>query len=442
MKYWLETYGCAANRFDSLLIEEAMERDGWEASGPESADVIILNTCGVKRPTEDKIVQRLEGLVKEGRRVVVAGCLPRIAERRLKDVGYSASIDTRSVERAAEAARAALSGSWLLDIREDEVPDKPSMLRRRLSETTGVIEIEEGCNYSCSFCATKFSRGTTVSFPPGSIVRAASELVRQGAVEIWLTGQDVAAYRHGDIKLPGLVEMVKSVDGWFNLRLGMSTPPLFRTIMGELLRGADEKVYHFFHVPVQSGSDRVLRDMKRGHPASLFEEIVSGIRAFSPLALIETDVIVGYPTEEEGDFEMTVKLLERTMPDTVNVSKFWPREGTPASAMKQLDTRVVARRSREMREVVMDIMKRRNELWIGWEGPVVVTEPGERPGTWKGRNFAYKQVVLKSDEMMLGGLFHAKVVEADPVNLFAEPIYAYEDRPPLLGSSKGPAQQL
>ncbi len=426
MKYCLETYGCAANQFDSLLIEGALERAGWERADADHADVVILNTCGVKGPTEDKIVDRLSRLNASGKRVVVAGCLTEIAPERLRAAGYSASIDTRSVGMAARAAEAALNGSWLLDLRDGSMPDKPSLLGRKLTETVGVIEVEEGCNYSCSFCATKLSRGNAVSFPPESIVRAASSLVRDGAVEVWLTGQDVAAYRHGDVKLPGLVRMIKGIDAWFNLRIGMSTPPLFRSVAQGLFEELDDKVYHFFHVPVQSGSDRVLRDMRRGYSAALFEEIVAEVRARSPLATVETDIIVGYPTEDEGDFEMTLRLIERTEPDTVNISKFWMREGTPAALLKPLDSRVVSRRSREAREAVMRAMLRRSELWLGWEGPVIVTEAGERPGTWKGRTFAYRQVVIRSEERLLGRLVNAKVVDVDPINLFAERSYVYE----------------
>jgi len=419
-KYYIETYGCAANQADSAIMRGVLENRGWAESDENSAEVIIINTCGVKKPTEDKILYRIDEVVNSKKPLVVAGCLTRIDTERILKTGCNVAIDVRSVERIAEAAEMSLDGARGRLITSDSIVDKPSFMGRKLSNTLGVIEIQEGCGYYCTFCATKFSRGANHSFSLQSIVRAASELARQGAVEIWITGQDVAAYNYQGKRLPALLEQLGSIDSEFKIRVGMMTPPFAKVIIKDMLQlFPSRKLYQFFHVPVQSGSDRVLNDMKRGYRSSLFEDLVNHIREKLPSSTIETDVIIGYPTETEADFQATLSLLERVKPASVNLSKFWSRPGTEASRLKPLDSRTVARRSREAYELIMEIMKRSNEKWINWEGEVIITERGSVYGTWKGRNYAYKQIIINSEKEMLGKVVTARVESADSVNLYA-----------------------
>ncbi|MGC8568641.1 MAG: tRNA (N(6)-L-threonylcarbamoyladenosine(37)-C(2))-methylthiotransferase [Nitrososphaeria archaeon] len=433
MRYYIETYGCAANQFDSLLIAQALDENGWTESDLNSADLVILNTCGVKKPTEDKILFRLNELNRMGKNVMVAGCLTRIDPEALQKIGFSVAIDVRSVNRAAEAAARALRGARNEFVLSENQLDKPLLLKRKLTETIGVIEVQEGCAYSCTYCATKLSRDGLYSFPDSSIVRAASELARQGAREIWLTGQDVAAYRYENRDLVDLLYELDTIPADFYVRVGMSTPPFFRRIAQRLLSSYPKKAYQFFHLPVQSGSDRVLMDMKRGYRADLFRELVRMIRSYMPMASVETDVIVGYPTEEEEDFEMTLRLIEETRPNVVNISKYWKRPGTEAAKLKDLDTRIVARRSRAIYELVMRIMREENEKWVGWEGEAVITERGEKEG-FKGRNFAYKQIVIKSSENVLGRKVRVVVTDADAINLYARVVEVLDEKEALEGS--------
>ncbi|MGC8557664.1 MAG: tRNA (N(6)-L-threonylcarbamoyladenosine(37)-C(2))-methylthiotransferase [Nitrososphaeria archaeon] len=422
-KYYIETYGCAANQADSVIMKGVLESSGWTESDETNAEVIIINTCGVKKPTEDKILYRIDEVVNNKRPLVVAGCLTRIDTERILKTGCNVAIDVRSVERIAEAAEMSLEGARGRLITSDSIVDKPSFIGRKLSNTVGVIEIQEGCGYYCTFCATKFSRGGNHSFSLQSIVRAVSDLVRQGAIEIWLTGQDVAAYNYQGKRLPVLLEQLSTIETEFKIRVGMMTPPFAKVILKDVLQlFPSRKPYQFFHVPVQSGSDRVLNDMKRGYRSSFFEELVNCIRGKLPSSTIETDVIVGYPTETEADFQATLSLLERVKPASVNLSKFWSRPGTEASRLRPLDSRTVARRSREAYELIMDIMKMSNEKWIGWEGEVIITEKGSVYGTWKGRNYAYKQIIINSEREMLGKAVTARVDGADSVNLYAHPI--------------------
>ncbi|MFP3213994.1 MAG: tRNA (N(6)-L-threonylcarbamoyladenosine(37)-C(2))-methylthiotransferase [Nitrososphaeria archaeon] len=428
MRYYIETYGCAANEFDSLVISNFLEKDGWQKVKLADSDVVIINTCGVKKPTEDKILYRLKEINKLGKKIIVAGCLTRIDPEALKSIGFNVAIDVKSINRINEASEMALKGAKNVFIYSDKNFDKTSFLTKKLSETIGVIEIQEGCAYNCTYCATKISRGNVFSFPDSSILRSASELIRKGAKEIWLTGQDVAAYRYENRDLADLLREIDTIDAEFYVRVGMSTPPFFKIIADKLLSTYPKKVYRFFHIPVQSGSDKVLFDMKRGYRASLFEELVKKIRIKFPEATIETDIIVGYPTETEKDFEDTIDLLQKTRPNVVNISKFWKRPNTEASKLKELDSKIVAERSKIAYELVLKIMKEENQKWIGWEGEVIITEKSDKRPGWKARNIAYKQIIVESDKNLLGKKALVRVYEADAVNLYSRLVYTINEQ--------------
>lgn len=423
MRYYIETYGCAANEFDSLVISNFLENSGWQKSNLEDSDLIILNTCGVKKPTEDKILFRLKEFNNMKKKVIVAGCLTRIDPDALRSVGFNVALDVRSINRVAEAAELALKGAENFFIKSDNNFDKVAFLTKKLTETIGVIEVQEGCAYNCTYCATKASRGSVFSFPDTSILRSLSNLARNGAKEIWLTGQDVAAYRYDNKDLADLLREIDTVDLDFYVRIGMSTPPFFKIIADKLLNSYPAKAYRFFHIPVQSGSDKVLLDMKRGYRSSLFEDLVRKIRSAFPESTIETDIIVGYPTETKEDFEDTLELLLKTRPNVVNISKFWKRPNTEASRLKDLDSKIVSERSKRAYELILQIMKEENEKWTGWEGEVIVTEKSEKRTGWKARNIAYKQIIVESEENLLGKKVLVKVYESDAVNLYAKPIY-------------------
>ncbi len=424
MRYYIETYGCAANQADGEIMSGLLEGAGHVPSdGPEGADVLVVNTCGVKSPTEDKVISRLRELSRLGRPIVVAGCLPLINWARLaREADFGAALTPRSVHRVVEAVEAAVAnphGRTLLD--SPAPPDKPA-LQRAPRGLVGTIEIEDGCLMSCSFCATKFSRGVAHSYSAQSIVDAARRMVESGVLELRLTGQDVASYRHGALGLPELVELIASeVPGNYRIRIGMMTPVLAWRILDGLLRVYRlDRVYKFAHVPVQSGSDRVLRLMRRGHGAELVHRLVAALRSEFPMLTLETDVIVGHPGEEEEDFEMTLELLRAMEPDVVNLSKYWNRPGTESSRMRQLPSEVISERSRRAYREVLRIMDSRNSRWVGWRGVALVVEPGNRPGTVVARNDWYKPIVLKGGPELLGKWVEVRVTGHTPVHLNGE----------------------
>jgi len=232
-----------------------------------------------------------------------------------------------------------------------------------------------------------------------------------GCCEVWLTSTDNGCYGF-DINsdLPELVNTVSQIPEKFFMRVGMMNPMYMPRIREGLLKSFESsKVFKFLHVPVQSGSDKVLNDMKRGHTVETFRDVTQQFREKFGKFTISTDIIVGFPTETKEDFQMTIQLLEDTRPDIGNLSRYSPRPGTDAAEMTQIDVSEVKRRSKIAYELICKISKENNEKWIGWKGEVVFDEEFESQK--RGRNFAYKPIFV-SEEPKIGDIRTVEITDA------------------------------
>lgn len=392
LRFFIETHGCSMNKSDSQIMEELLKSSGFERVGdPSQADVIILNTCNVKTPTEQKMIHRARELSKYAP-LVVAGCMAKSQTEVLRRFS-KVFVSPRSIDRIVEAVSAALEGRevYHLDFR---FLDKSSYLRDPLG-LIGIVPIAEGCMGACTYCITRLARGRLTSFPKSGIMRLVEHFLMRGAVEIWLTAEDTAAYgRDKGDNLASLLMDLSSIPGEFRVRVGMMTPSSALPIAGDLIESLrSAKIYKFLHLPVQSGSDEVLKAMGRNYTVEQFLSIVDLARKELKEVTISTDVIVGFPTEDEEDFERTLRLIERVEPDVVNVSRFGPRPNTPASRMGKLPDGVVSRRSKILSELVNRVKERVNERYLGRELEVLVSEVG-RKGV-QGRTNSYKPVALE-----------------------------------------------
>lgn len=392
MKFYIETHGCSMNRSDSQIMEELLRRGGLrKVDDPSLADVIILNTCNVKTPTEQKMLHRARELSKYAP-LVLTGCMAKSQTDLLRKFSR-VFVAPRAVDKILDAVRTAVEGREA-EFLEWKFLDKALYLRDPVG-LIGIVPIAEGCLGACTYCITKFARGDLTSFPKRSVIRLAEHLLLRGAVELWLTAEDTAAYGEdtGD-NLADLLNELSKIPGDFRIRVGMMTPSSALRIIKELIDSfKSRKVYKFFHLPVQSGSDKVLRIMGRKYTVDDFLRIVGMIRDELGEVSLSTDVIVGFPGEDEDDFEQTIRLIERVEPDVVNLSKFGPRPGTPASKMKKPPDEVVARRSRIADEVIGRIKERKNERYLGREVGVLVSEVNVKGPM--GRTDSYKPVALK-----------------------------------------------
>ncbi|NYZ79731.1 tRNA (N(6)-L-threonylcarbamoyladenosine(37)-C(2))-methylthiotransferase, partial [Candidatus Micrarchaeota archaeon] len=387
MKIFLDSYGCTLNQADASIIRGILRKHKFVSLN--EADAVIVNSCGVKLTTEDKILSAIERYKSLGKLVIVAGCLPRINPKRMAALNI-VLVDSNSLERLPDALKAK-RGTFFSS---EKHANKIQLAHEQDDSPTAVVEISEGCLGACAFCGTKNARGHLTSYSKRDVVNYARSLIRSGKKEILITSQDTGAYGV-DIgsSLPELINGVTSIPGDFLVRVGMTNPNFVLTDLKEFKKMYEnEKVYKFAHIPIQSGSDRILRLMNRVGTARDFEKIVKELRKI-PDITIATDIIVGFSGETDADFAKTVALIKKTKPEIVNVSRFTPRPGTRASFMKQMPSETSKRRSLALSRVCRKITTSSLKKYVGVKMRVLVTGKA-KDGKTLARAPNYRQVIL------------------------------------------------
>ena len=315
-----------------------------------------------------------------------------------------------------DVVKRVLAGEKVIDL--DPAKEKPllSLPRQKSNPVVSIIPINFGCLGSCTYCCVIFARGHLRSYSIREIVERVQSDYAAGSREFWLTSQDTAAYgRDLGTDLAELLTAIDCLPGDFRVRIGMMTPNLITEMQNRLITAFDNpKIFKFLHLPVQSGDDSVLQYMRRFYTAAEFKEIVKTFRTEFPQLTLATDVIVGFPGETPEAFENTLELLEEVKPDVINVSKFFARPKTVAARMKEglVGKEETKRRSTVTAELAKRLSAERNQRWVGWSGEVLIDEKGKVEGSWVGRNFAYKPIVVKSADNLLGKTLQVKVVDA------------------------------
>jgi MiaB-like tRNA modifying enzyme len=412
-RIYVEAFGCSANMADSEMIQGLLRRAGHIiAVEPESADASLILSCTVKTPTQKKIEKRIRKIHRFERPLVVAGCMPKAQRDLVAKLAPGASMmGPNNIREVVEVVETALKGG-ALEALEGGDPDRTCLPRIRENPLIHIAPIASGCLGSCSYCIVKRARGGLTSFPAEAIVEDARAALRSGCKEIWITAEDTAAYNWEGIVLPGLLERLSSFPGLYFIRVGMMTPNQALPILEDLIEAyRSERIFKFLHIPVQSGSDEVLRRMGRRYTVDDFQGLVLRFREELPLLTISTDIICGFPGETEEQFEESVRLVEETRPDVLNISRFWPRPGTEAAAMEgQLHGRVTKERSRRLSGLWRELSLEGNLRWVGWEGEALVDEVG-KSGGMVARNPYYKPVILR-DQVGMGLFVRVRVLEA------------------------------
>jgi len=418
MRVFVKSYGCAANLADGEVLAGCLAKAGCElASSASEADVLVYNTCAVKGPTENRVITALKR-APHGKKLIVAGCLPIINFERLRrEVHFDGAVGPAVGEKITEVVRRVMEGEKVVNL-EAALTAKPilGLPRLRSNPIVSVVPVSYGCLGSCAYCCVVFARGQLRSYTIKEVTERVQKDLAAGAKEVWVTSQDMACYgRDIGTNLAALLEVLVDVEGDFRVRVGMMTPNLVIDVLDELIAAfRNEKVFKFVHLPVQSGDDEVLRRMRRFYTVQDFKQIVDAFREAFPEVTLATDVICGFPGETREAFENTLKLIGEVKPDIVNVSKFFARPRTAAAEMRDdlVEPAEIKRRSTEAAKLAKRISLERNQRWIGWTGEVLVDEKGKVPGSWIGRNFAYKPMTVKSSADLLGKTLQIKVVKA------------------------------
>jgi len=424
----LKSYGCSSNTADAEFIAGCLAEAGFElVNSIEQADVLIYNTCAVKTPTENRAIEVLKraGQMKD-KRLLVTGCLPLINFCRLKDeVRFDAVLGPSSGSRIVEAVQKVINNEAQVLIKPDS-DSKPDLFlpRRATNPVISIIPLAQGCLGSCSYCCVVKARGHLRSHSIHDVVKRVQADLNSGAREVWLTGQDTASYgRDMGFNLADLLTEVCSLEGEYLVRVGMMTPNLTLDVLPDLVKAfQNEHVFKFVHLPIQSGDDQVLKRMNRHYSVDDFSLVVETFREAIPDLTLATDVICGFPDESEEAFSRTLRLIKEIKPDIVNVSKFFPRPGTVAQKMTpKVSQSDVKLRSARIASLAKRISCEKNKTWLDWRGTVLIDERGKQPDSFIGRNYAYKPIVVKSqDRSQLGRFVEARVTKAFQTYLEAE----------------------
>jgi tRNA-2-methylthio-N6-dimethylallyladenosine synthase len=409
-RLYVETYGCQMNVYDSERMKDVLAPLGYTPTEDQSsADMVILNTCHIREKATEKVYSELGRLrerkaerAKEGRdtTIVVAGCVAQaegeeiMARAPVVDLVVGPQAYHKLPELIAKAARAKgerLAADFDAKAKFDSLPEP------KAEGVTAFLSVQEGCDKFCTFCVVPYTRGAEFSRPVDAIVAEARSLVRQGVREITLLGQNVNAF-HGtgpdgkDWSLAQLLGHLAKIDRLDRLRYATSHP---NEMTDDLiaLHGEEEKLMPYLHLPVQTGSDRVLKAMNRKHTAERFLAIIDKIRKARPDIAVSSDFIVGFPGERDQDFEDTLKLVRATGFASAFSFKYSRRPGTPAAEMMaQIPEDVKDARLQALQAVLRDQQNAFNQSQIGRTLPVLVERPGRRPGQSQGRS-PYMQAV-------------------------------------------------
>jgi MiaB-like tRNA modifying enzyme len=364
--------------------------------------------------------------IPKDKKLVIAGCLPLINLGRLqREVKFDAVAGPAAGERIVELVKGVLRGEKVFAL-NGSLYSKPSLTLPRVQHgpIVSIVPISYGCLGSCAYCCTVFARGHLRSYAARDVVQRVREDAHRGFREFWLTSQDAGAYGK-DIctNLAELLDSLCALGGDFRVRVGMMTPSMVMDILDELVEVLrDKRIFKFVHLPVQSGDDQILERMGRPYSTDDFKEVVNTFRARFPELTLATDVICGFPGEKKEAFERTLRLIEDVKPDVVNVSKFFARPKTVAAKMRAdfLSPSEIKRRSGVAGVLAQRVAYERNKHWAGWRGEILIDEIGKAPCSWVGRNLAYKPVVVKSAENLLGEALNVRVTNAFPTYLEGE----------------------
>jgi MiaB-like tRNA modifying enzyme len=426
-KIFLISFGCASNLADSEIMKGLLAKKFKLVEKPEESDLIIINTCVVKTPTEKRMISKIKEFTEKGKPLIVAGCMPKTEKEIIEKINPKASlIGPNSIEKIVEASELTLKGEKVVFLKDLRKP-KLCLPRIQKNKIIRIIQIAEGCAWrKCKYCIVKLARGKIFSYPLELIKKEAEQAIKEGNREIWLTSQDTSSYgfESGNLKLPLLLKEICKIEGKFFVRVGMMNPLFTKRILDDLIEAyKNEKIFKFLHLPIQSFSEKVLEDMGRGYKPQDALEIIEKFYKTFPDLTFSTDIIVGFPSESEEDFEQTLKFIEKFKPDIVNISKFGPRPKTEAAKMKELPSAIVRKRSKEAFELTRKISLEKNQKWLGWEGECLIDEKGLKKGTFIARNFAYKPIIIKSKKNLLGSFKKIRITEAKSNYLVGEIIY-------------------
>jgi tRNA-2-methylthio-N6-dimethylallyladenosine synthase len=451
-KFYLKTYGCQMNVYDSERMADILTAAGYAAAeGPEDADLVLLNTCHIREKAAEKVYSEIGRLRRmkdaaraagRGMKIAITGCVAQAeGEEILKRAqAVDLVIGPQSYHRLPQllnAEKRAVETEFPVESKFDHMPDPDLRTRGLLGDqlrqqaggaqpVSAFLTVQEGCDKFCTFCVVPYTRGAETSRPVARIVEEAEGLARRGVKDVMLLGQNVNAYHgayHGEgpdgatWTLAKLLERLSEIDGIARLRYTTSHP---RDMSDDLIAAHRDldKLMPYLHLPVQSGSDRVLHAMNRRHDRAFYLRLVERLRRARPDLALSGDFIVGFPGETDADFEETMRLVEAVRYAGAFSFKYSPRPGTPAAEMRQVPDEVKAERLARLQALVNAQQQAFNAGMTGLTVDVLLEKPGKHPGQLVGKSPWLQAVQIDAPKELIGEIVSVGITGVGSHSLF------------------------
>ncbi|MBB4275218.1 tRNA (N6-isopentenyl adenosine(37)-C2)-methylthiotransferase MiaB [Rhizobium mongolense] len=441
-KVFIKTYGCQMNVYDSTRMSDALARDGYEPTeNMDEADLVLLNTCHIREKAAEKVYSalgRLRDMKKkkaaDGREMMigVTGCVAQAEGEEIlrRAPAVDVVIGPQTYHRLPDALRRAKQGHRVVDTEyalEDKFEHLPIAESKKIRSrgVTSFLTVQEGCDKFCTFCVVPYTRGSEISRPVSQIVEEAQKLVEGGVREITLLGQNVNAW-HGagangeEWSLGDLLYRLAEIPGLARLRYTTSHP---RDMDDRLIEAHRDlrALMPYLHLPVQAGSDRILKAMNRRHTAAEYMALIERIRAARPDIALSGDFIVGFPGETDKDFEATLRLVEEVGYAQAFSFKYSTRPGTPGAELKdQVPEEIKAERLERLQALLLKQTQGFNESCIGKEIDLLLEKPGRMPGQLIGRSPWLQSVNVDAKASQIGDIIKVRITGTGTNSLFAE----------------------
>ena len=431
-KLHIKTYGCQMNVYDSERMAEAMGAEGYVLTEDAAeADMVLLNTCHIREKAAEKVYSDLGRLkpLKAARpdlKIGVAGCVAQAEGEEIRRrmplvdlvVGSQNYHRLPAMVRAVEAGAHPVDTEFPAEDKFDHLPERPATAR-----PTAFLTVQEGCDKFCAFCVVPYTRGAEVSRPVARILSEAQKLVDRGVKEITLLGQNVNGYHGqgegGDWGLGRLVRALARIDGLERIRYTTSHP---NDMTEDLIaaHGEEPKLMPYLHLPVQSGSDRILKAMNRKHTAEDYLRLIERIRAARPDMMLSGDFIVGFPGETDADFEDSLSLIRAVNYGMAYSFKYSARPGTPAADRAPVAAELADARLQRLQALITEQQRAAQHAMVGCEVGVLFEKPGRLPGQWVGKSDYLHAVHVHAEGLTPGHLARVRIVSSAPNSLAGE----------------------
>ena len=424
--FHVKSFGCQMNAYDGTRMAELLEAGGMQAAdSADAADLIVLNTCHIREKAAEKVYSDIGRIVKKARggqqpMIAVAGCVAQAegAEIPRRAPAVDIVVGPQAYHNLPQLVADAVAGKPALDTDMPVASKFDALPKRRRQGASAFLTVQEGCDKFCTYCVVPYTRGAEVSRPWGAIVDEAKALVDAGAREITLLGQNVNAWTGADDKgrtqgLDGLIRALDALPGLARIRYMTSHP----NDMADGLvaaHGDVAKLMPFLHLPVQAGSDRILKAMNRSHDAASYLRLIERVRAVRPDIAISGDFIVGFPGETDADFEQTLAIVRAVGHAMAFSFKYSPRPGTPAATMTdQVAPEIMDDRLQRLQALLNEQQHGFNLATVGKRCDVLIERDGKRPGQRIGKS-PWLQSVIVEDGPAIGELVTVDIVAAGP----------------------------